>query len=88
MAQFPPPVSLIITVATPEEGYHPPNTLADLAQQKLGKTFPIHTVNDPIAALELLRTKLAQTAEQLPLGIITGSLYTAGALLNVLQPEA
>lgn len=85
IARFPLPLGIIATVCTPEKEYHPPARLIDLARQRLGNDYPTWAIDNPTEALSRLQEQLAVHTAQNPLGIITGSLYTAGHLLKQLE---
>jgi dihydrofolate synthase/folylpolyglutamate synthase len=92
LSHFPEPQGLIITMGQPTQLYHPPKELANILTQALKARFTAHAnaarpfcqaIEDPIAALTALRA-IKTELDQPVLSVITGSLYTAGAILEVL----
>jgi dihydrofolate synthase/folylpolyglutamate synthase len=80
-----PPLAIIITKSEPNHLYHPPATLANQVKKSLRNTCPIVITDTPIEALALLKDFQTQFSEKQPMSIATGSLYTAGALLQQLE---
>ncbi len=83
----PHPAGLVITHAEPVHLYHELKTLeAAVFQQFPGQVFPVRLAETPVKALQDLRTLKAQyDAPDQPVSIVTGSLYTAGAILAELD---
>jgi dihydrofolate synthase/folylpolyglutamate synthase len=82
--QFAPPLGIVVTQASPEHLYHPPESLAELFRD----SFPdclIETAPSPLAAFECLTGLREGMAEVRPLCLVTGSLYTAGDILGNLE---
>jgi len=85
---FPQPLAIIVTSSEPENLYHEPNILAKSLEEYyegfgLSETPSIKAVQNPIDVLECLRAELGVNLNAL--GIVTGSLYTAGSVLEVLE---
>lgn len=85
LQQFPSTLGVIVTSSEPQELYHSPTQLAEHLRQALGDTFPIEVATTPDAALTRLQTRIQDSQA---LGIVTGSLYTAGAVLDILNKRA
>jgi dihydrofolate synthase/folylpolyglutamate synthase len=84
LCQFPKPVAIILTTGQPSAIYHSPETLLQALKGKLGNDQKLEVIANPVDGLkriETLRAELSLNA----LGIITGSLYTAGAILEALK---
>ncbi|WP_373532177.1 folylpolyglutamate synthase/dihydrofolate synthase family protein [Vampirovibrio sp.] len=85
LRQFPPPLGMVVTQASPEHLYHPPQVLMDLLQ-RLFPDCPIEKALTPTAGCERLMQLRDQWAtEARPLCLVTGSLYTAGEILGNLE---
>jgi len=85
---FPQPQAIIITSSEPQHLYHQPEVLAkSLEDYYKGFGLPqipsVKAVQNPIDALSRLRLELRIDSNAL--GIVTGSLYTAGSVLKVLE---
>jgi dihydrofolate synthase/folylpolyglutamate synthase len=79
------PLGVVVTQAYPERLYHPPETLAEMVKQTFGADLPLVVTTTPTDGLAELQDLQRDYAEQNPLGIITGSLYTAGEILHCLE---
>jgi dihydrofolate synthase/folylpolyglutamate synthase len=79
------PLGVIVTQAKPERLYHAPETLADEVQAAFGPDIPIIIAPTPTDALAELPQLQGQFTADNPLGLITGSLYTAGEILHALE---
>jgi dihydrofolate synthase/folylpolyglutamate synthase len=88
--QFPQTAGVIFTCAEPADKYHAPSELAGQLRQlqRSGRQPTVSTANTPGEALNLLRSFLSGHSDQNPLGVATGSLYTAGALLELMESPA
>jgi dihydrofolate synthase/folylpolyglutamate synthase len=85
---FPQPFAIIVTSSEPQHLYHEPEVLAKSLLEYyegfgLSEIPSIQAVQNPIDALEALRSVLKSDSNAL--GIVTGSLYTAGSVLEVLE---
>jgi dihydrofolate synthase / folylpolyglutamate synthase len=89
LAQFPSPLAVIATKAEPDHLYYSPQTLAKAVQEKgSSQSFPVFCAETPCEALVQLQTTLQTHSAQNPLGVVTGSLYTAGGLLASLERKS
>lgn len=81
MRESGPILGVIVTQANPTHLYYSPEVLGQRLKESLSLDCPVHIANTPTEAYE--RLKLVQTASQgAPLlGLVTGSLYTAGDIL-------
>lgn len=79
------PVALIITEGNPGHLYHPAQALAEAAQAIFNDTVPICIADSPTDALALLHRQQQTHLNISPIGIVTGSLYTAGEILHCLN---
>lgn len=76
------PLALIFTQCEPAPLYHTPDALAELAKTTLGtQCSAIYTTPNPLEAFSILQERMAHLSGENPVGVITGSLYTAGAIL-------
>jgi dihydrofolate synthase/folylpolyglutamate synthase len=85
MARLGRPVGVVVSQAFPERLYHPPEVLAELVRQTFGLALPLVITNTPTDGLAELQGLQQDCADEHPLGIITGSLYTAGEILHCLE---
>ena len=83
LAAFPHTQGVVTTMAYPEHLYHPPEVLAQAISAGLSSLKNISHAQTPTDAFALLREQLQ--AESAALGVVTGSLYTAGEILHCLQ---
>lgn len=89
LAEFPTPLAVIATKAEPDHLYYSPQFLAEVVRaQYASHSFPVHCVETPSEALLQLQAALKIHSPQHPLGIVTGSLYTAGGLLASLDSKS
>jgi dihydrofolate synthase / folylpolyglutamate synthase len=79
------PLGIITTQASPEHLYYSPNDLAEQIRARFNLKCPIFTQENPTEALTLLKKLQAEAVQPQPLGIVTGSLYTAGEVLHCLN---
>jgi dihydrofolate synthase/folylpolyglutamate synthase len=79
------PLALIFTQGHPNHLYHPASSLAQAAQAVFTNDIPITVADSPLEALALLQTHQQEHLNINPLGVITGSLYTAGEILHCLN---
>lgn len=86
--RFNPPAGIIVTQAEPHRLYHSPDSLAKTLRQVVPLECPVLTAETPTEALHLLQGLLSEQAVSKPLGVVTGSLYTAGAILHALKHTA
>jgi folylpolyglutamate synthase/dihydropteroate synthase len=80
-----PPLGVVVSQAYPERLYHSPETLAEAIKQAFGTDLPLIVTDTPTDGLAELQGLQRDYAEQNPLGVITGSLYTAGEILHCLE---
>ncbi len=85
MQALPKPLGIIVTQAEPAHLYHAPQVLAEAIESALKPEYPVKTAKHPGNAYALLCEMQQQHAAQNPLGIVTGSLYTAGEILHTLE---
>ncbi len=85
IAQLGRPLGVVVTQAFPQRLYHEPETLAALARQAFGPELPLVITETPTDGLAELQGLQQDYADEEPLGIITGSLYTAGEILHCLE---
>jgi dihydrofolate synthase/folylpolyglutamate synthase len=85
MQALPKPLGLIVTQAEPAHLYHPPQVLAEAIQNALKPDYPVTIAKHLGHAYALLCKLQQQHAAQNPLGIVTGSLYSAGEILHALE---
>ena len=90
MQQFTPPLGVIVCQPNPRHLFHPPESLSTSLQEALDPTIPIIKTASPTDGLTaLLRLQAELSAQkplgQKPLGLVTGSLYTAGEILQALE---
>lgn len=85
MARMGRPLGVVVSQAFPERLYHPPETLADVVRQAFGPDLPVVITTTPTDGLAELQNLQQNCADENPLGIITGSLYTAGEILHCLE---
>lgn len=78
-------LGVVVTQAHPTHLYHSAETLANFLREGLGGQYPFYTEESPTEALSVLRQLQNQATQQTPLGIVTGSLYTAGEILHCLN---
>jgi dihydrofolate synthase / folylpolyglutamate synthase len=83
--RFGKPLGVVVTQAHPTHLYHSAESLAAQVRDGLGKQCPILTEESPTDALTALKQLQRQSVQANPLGIITGSLYTAGEILHCLN---
>jgi dihydrofolate synthase/folylpolyglutamate synthase len=83
--RFSEPLAVIVTQAEPVRLYHEPETLAATIQEVVGVHCPVQVAKTPEEALGLLRQAINWHAASGPLGVVTGSLYTAGGILACLE---
>lgn len=79
------PIAVIVTQAEPNRLYHAPETLAEMIRTAFAGSFNVQVAATPTEGLHLLREELRSHAASSPLGVVTGSLYTAGECLAVLE---
>jgi dihydrofolate synthase/folylpolyglutamate synthase len=87
---FQQPLAIIVTAGEPQGLYHEPEILTQILESYYkGFGLPriplIKAVQNPLDALEALRFMLKSDSSAL--GIVTGSLYTAGAILSSFNRE-
>jgi dihydrofolate synthase / folylpolyglutamate synthase len=87
---FPQPLRIIVTQGEPQHLYYEPQVLAQYLEEHF-KSLDLHqspsiaAILDPIEALQHLKAALkADSTPKNALGIVTGSLYTAGSILEAL----
>lgn len=85
IAQFGQPLGVVVTQANPSHLYHPATLLAEQICAQLPSDCPVEIAKTPTAALASMQRLQQQFSEQRPLGLITGSLYTAGEILHCLN---
>jgi dihydrofolate synthase/folylpolyglutamate synthase len=83
--QFSEPLAVIVTCSEPVRLYHAPEMLAASIQEAVGAHCPVQVAKAPVEALGLLKLALSRHAACGPLGVVTGSLYTAGGILACLE---
>lgn len=79
------PLGVVVTQAKPEHLYHPPEKLAEQIRLAFGEDMPMAVTLSPTEGLAQLQQMQQRFTEQTPLGLITGSLYTAGEILHCLE---
>jgi dihydrofolate synthase/folylpolyglutamate synthase len=84
LTNFPQTLGVVLTSAEPKRLYHEPSQLGEEIIPSINKTVSVFITETPIEALEKLKLLLSQYASQKPLAVVTGSLYTAGAFLELL----
>lgn len=84
--KFPQSMSVIFTCAEPADKYHAPSELTTRLQSGIQASVSIAA--SPQEAFRQLQTLLARHAGHNPIGVATGSLYTAGALLAMMDSQA
>lgn len=85
LKRFPTPLGVITTHCEPQHLYHPPEQLALELTQAWNREIPVTWSPSPTEALDWLQAQITSTHEQQPIGVVTGSLYTAGAVLHALE---
>jgi len=78
-------LGIVICQSSPQHLYHSPHQLAEIFRPGLGPDIPIVVAENPLQGLAELQGMQAKFKQQEPLGIITGSLYTAGEILRYLE---
>src|SRR5262249_48226004 len=79
------PLGIVVTQAQPTHLYHPAPELAQLLDSSLKSPCPINIADTPTQALAQLRQMQATHTSKKPIGLVTGSLYTAGEILHCLN---
>jgi dihydrofolate synthase/folylpolyglutamate synthase len=85
MQHFSKPLAVVVTCSEPVRLYHTPESLAASIQKTIGAHCPVQVAETPAEALGLLKQAMSQHAASGPLGVVTGSLYTAGGILACLE---
>jgi len=83
--QFGKPLGVVVTQSNPLHLYHPATQLAESIRPQLPPGCPVEIAETPTVALARLKALQQQLPGQKPLGVITGSLYTAGEILSCLN---
>ncbi|HEY9745459.1 MAG TPA: folylpolyglutamate synthase/dihydrofolate synthase family protein [Oculatellaceae cyanobacterium] len=84
---FPETRGVILTCAEPKDLYHAPNVLKAVVENGLKPDVAVHLMETPEEALSMLQAKIQEAAGQGIVGVVTGSLYTAGAILERLGTQ-
>ena len=79
------PLGIVVTQAQPTHLYHPAAELAKQVRESMKDQCPVHVAETPTEALALLRQMQEALAPKKPIGLVTGSLYTAGEILHCLN---
>jgi dihydrofolate synthase / folylpolyglutamate synthase len=83
LTAFPETQSVLWVPGSPGFHYHEPIKMVERTRERVGGDVPIHTAESIHQALEWLQQYIQQDPSVL--GIVTGSLYTAGEVLGLLQ---